>query len=166
MDLINALRELDRAREDQQRGSRPMQVSDAMTRDVQIANPDHTIQQAARLMASIDSGALPVGDKDKLVGMITDRDIAIRAVADGKGPDTLVRDVMSRDVRYCFEDETVEAVSRNMGDQQIRRLPVVSRDKRLVGILSLGDVATTRDSSHAGQALKGISRPGGAHNQN
>ena len=142
-----------------------MNVSDAMTRDVQIANPDQTIQEAAKLMASIDAGALPVGDKDRLVGMITDRDIAIRAVADGKGPDTKVRDVMSKEVRYCFEDETVEAVSRNMGDQQVRRLPVVSRDKRLVGILSLGDVATTRDSSHAGQALKGISRPGGAHNQ-
>ncbi|MGE0421552.1 MAG: CBS domain-containing protein [Reyranellaceae bacterium] len=142
-----------------------MNVSDAMTRDVQVANPDQTIREAARLMASIDAGVLPVGDKDKLVGMITDRDIAIRAVADGKGPDTKMSEVMSRAVRYCFEDETVEAVSRNMGDQQIRRLPVVNRDKRLVGILSLGDVATTRDSAHAGQALKGISRPGGAHNQ-
>jgi CBS domain-containing protein len=165
MDLIDALRELNRAREEFRRGGRPMNVSDAMTRDVQIANPDQTIQQAAKLMAAIDAGSLPVGDKDRLVGMITDRDIAIRAIADGKGPDTKVRDVMSKDVKYCFEDETVEAVSRNMGDQQLRRLPVVSRDKRLVGILSLGDVATTRDSGHAGQALKGISRPGGAHNQ-
>ena len=165
MELIDALRELNRAREEHRRGEKPMNVSDAMTRDVQIAKPDQTIQEAARLMASIDAGSLPVGDKDKLVGMITDRDIAIRAVADGKGPDTKVRDVMSKDVKYCFEDETVEAVSRNMGDQQIRRLPVVSRDKRLVGILSLSDVAMTRDSAHAGQALKGISRPGGAHNQ-
>lgn len=142
-----------------------MQVSEAMSGDVQVASPEQTIQQAARLMASIDSGVLPVGENDKLVGMITDRDIAIRAVADGKGPDTAVRDVMSREVKYCFADETVEAVSRNMGDQQIRRLPVVNRDKRLVGILSLGDVATARDSGHAGQALKGISRPGGAHTQ-
>ena len=142
-----------------------MKIRDAMTRDVCMVRPDQSIRDAAHMMAELDIGALPVQENDRLVGMITDRDIAIRAVADGKGPDTRVRDVMSKDVKYCFEDETVEAVSRNMGDQQIRRLPVVNRDKRLVGILSLGDVATTRDSGHAGQALKGISRPGGAHNQ-
>jgi len=123
MDLIEALRELNRAREEHRKGVRPMNVSDAMTRAVQIASPDQTIQQAARLMASIDAGSLPVGDNDKLVGMITDRDIAIRAVADGKGPDTRVRDVMSKDVKYCFEDETVEAVSRKAAG----RHPVAGR---------------------------------------
>ncbi|AZN98776.1 CBS domain-containing protein [Mesorhizobium sp. M9A.F.Ca.ET.002.03.1.2] len=142
-----------------------MLVSQAMTRDVRVANPDETIQQAARMMASLDAGALPVGDQDRLVGMITDRDIAIRAVAEGKGPDAKVRDVMTAEVKYCFSDQDVDEVSRNMGDIQVRRLPVVDRDKRLVGILSLGDVAMKGDDVTAGEALSAISQPGGAHNQ-
>src|SRR4051812_49860114 len=117
-----------------------MKVSEAMTRDVCVARPDLSIQEAAKLMADIDAGVLPVGENDRLVGMITDRDIALRAVAQGKGPQTAVRKVMTSDVRYCFEDEDTD-VARNMGDQQVRRLPVVNRDKRLVGILSLGDLA-------------------------
>ena len=142
-----------------------MRVSEVMTRDVRIARPDQTIQQAARLMADIDAGVLPVGNEERLVGMITDRDIAVRAVGGGKGPDTPVRDVMSDEVKYCFEDEDIEHVSRNLGDQQVRRLPVVNRNKRLVGILSLSDVALMHGVRSAGRALEGISQPGGRHTQ-
>ncbi|PIO97374.1 CBS domain-containing protein YhcV [uncultured Pleomorphomonas sp.] len=142
-----------------------MQVSEAMTRDVRVANVEQTIEQAAQLMAGLDAGALPVSDDSRLVGMITDRDIAIRAVARGKGPETRVRDVMTDDVKYCFVDQEIEEVTRNMGDVQVRRLPVVDRDKQLVGILSLGDVAVTTGDGVAGEALMGISRPGGAHSQ-
>jgi CBS domain-containing protein len=142
-----------------------MRVSEAMTRDVYIADPDETIQQAAMAMAGIDAGALPVGEDDRLVGMITDRDIAIRGIAEGKGPDTKVRDVMTTEVRYCFDDQDIEDVTLNMGDIQVRRLPVVDRDKRLVGIVSLGDVAVADGNGMAGEALSRLSRPGGEHSQ-
>jgi len=141
-----------------------MRVSEAMTRNVSIARPDQTIQEAARMMADIDAGILPVGDNDRLVGMITDRDIAVRAIAAGKGPDAHVADVMTRDVCYCFEDEDLDDVAHNLGEQQIRRIPVVNRDKRLVGILSLGDLAVMQQGP-AGEALASISRPGGMHSQ-
>jgi len=136
-----------------------------MTRDVRVANPGQSIRDVAKIMAEIDAGAIPVGENDRLVGMITDRDIAIRAVAQGKGPDTPVRDVMSKDVKYCFEDEDLEHVAKNMGDIQVRRLPVVSRDKRLVGIVSLGDVAQNEDSETTGEATAGVSERGGKHRQ-
>jgi CBS domain-containing protein len=141
-----------------------MKVSEAMTRDVRVASPDETIRQAAKTMASLDAGVLPVGENDHLIGMITDRDIAIRGIAQGKGPKAKVRDVMTEDVKYCFDDQDVEEVTRNMADIQVRRLPVLNRDKRLVGILSLGDIAS-RDGKDAGEALRGISRPGGDHTQ-
>jgi CBS domain-containing protein len=114
-------------------------------------------------MWDIDAGALPVSENDRLVGMITDRDIAVRAVALGKGPETPVREIMTSDVKYCFEDEDTDHVACNMGDQRVRRPPVVNRDKRLVGILSLGDIALTQGGQTAGEALAGISRPGGEH---
>jgi len=143
-----------------------MKVSDAMTRDVRVANPNQTLQDAAKMMSDVDSGVLPVGENDRLIGMITDRDIAVRAVAQGKGPQTLVREVMTDHVHYCFDDEDTDEVTRKMADSQVRRLPVVNRDKRLIGILSLGDVATSRDSAdEAGEALSDISRPGGEHSQ-
>lgn len=143
-----------------------MKVSEAMTRDVNVASPDDTLQQAATQMAEFDTGVIPVGANDRLVGMLTDRDIAVRAVAQGKGPETPVRDAMSQDVKYCFEDEELEAVAANMGDNQLRRLPVLNRDKRLVGIVSLGDIANaSSDTGQAGQALAGISRPGGDTSQ-
>jgi CBS domain-containing protein len=139
-----------------------MKVSEAMTRDVNVASPDDTLQQAATKMAELDTGVLPVGANDRLVGMLTDRDIAVRAVAKGKGPQTPVRDAMSEDVKYCFEDEDLGAVSANMGDVQLRRLPVLNRDKRLVGIVSLGDIVNASSNARqAGQALAGISKPGG-----
>jgi CBS domain-containing protein len=118
------------------------------------------------MMADCDSGVLPVGENDRLVGVITDRDIAVRGVAEGKSPDTKIRDVMSPDVRYCYEDEDITAVLRNMGDLQVRRLPVLSRDKRLVGIVSLSDLATANGlAAPAGEALCDIARPGGEHSQ-
>ena len=140
-----------------------MRVSEAMTREVRVATPGQSIRDVARLMEELDAGAMPVGENDRLVGMITDRDIAIRAVAAGKGPDTPVRDVMSADVKYCYEDEDLEHVARNMGDIQVRRLPVVNREKRLVGIVSLGDVAQKEDSKTTGKATAGISQRGGKH---
>jgi CBS domain-containing protein len=140
-----------------------MRVQEAMSRDVRVANPGQSIRDVAKMMDEIDAGAMPVGENDRLVGMITDRDIAIRAVALGKGPDTPVRDVMSKDVKYCYEDEDLEHVAKNMADIQVRRLPVVNRDKRLVGIVSLGDIAQREDAKTIGKATAGVSKPGGKH---
>jgi CBS domain-containing protein len=142
-----------------------MQVSQAMSPDVRIASPNQSIRDAARLMAHIDAGALPVGENDQLVGMITDRDIAVRAVGAGKGPDTPVREIMSKEVKYCFEDDDLDEVAQNMADIKVRRLPVLNRNKRLVGILSLGDIALAEGAGSAGSALCGISEPGGEHSQ-
>jgi CBS domain-containing protein len=142
-----------------------MRVSEAMTREVRVANPGQSIRDVAKIMAEIDAGAMLVGDNDRLVGMITDRDIAIRAVAEGKGPDTPVREVMTTDqVLYCYEDEELDHVAKNMGQQQVRRLPVVNRDKRLVGIVSLGNLAQT-EARAASKAVKGVTKPGGTHHQ-
>jgi CBS domain-containing protein len=143
----------------------PMKVRDAMTHDVRITNPNETILQAAQTMADLDAGVLPVGDHDRLVGMITDRDIAIRGIAEGKGPDTKVRDVMTSEVKYCFDDQEIDEVCRNMGNIKVRRLPVLDHSKRLVGILSLGDIALAQSNGSAGQALSDISRHGGEHSQ-
>jgi CBS domain-containing protein len=142
-----------------------MKIRDCMSTDVHLASPSDTIQEAALMMAEIDAGALPVSDKDRLVGMITDRDIAVRGVADGRGPDAAVGEVMSHEVKYCYDDEDVEEVLANMGDIQLRRLPVLNRNKRLVGIVSLGDLALTGARAKTGQALGDISRPGGNHTQ-
>ena len=142
-----------------------MQVSEAMTDDVKIASPNQSIRDAARLMAQIDAGVLPVGENDRLVGMITDRDITIRAVGADKGPRTPIRDIMSKEVMYCFEDDDLDEVVQNMADIKLRRLPVLNREKRLVGILSLGDIALTDGAASAGSALCGISEPGGEHSQ-
>lgn len=142
-----------------------MKIRDCMSPDVHLANPGDTIQSAAAMMAEIDVGAIPVGEDGRLVGMITDRDIAVRAVAAGQGPEALIEEVMSYDVRYCYDDEDTEHVLANMGDIQVRRLPVLNREKRLVGIVSLGDLALTGARAKTGQALGDISRPGGSHTQ-
>ena len=142
-----------------------MKVSETMSPNVRIASPDQSIRDAAQIMAEIDAGSLPVGDHDQLVGMITDRDIAVRAVARGLPPNTTVREVMTSDVKYCYEDEDVEHVARNMGEVQVRRLPVVNRDKRLVGIVSIGDIAKSHDGGSAGEALGAIAQQGGQHTQ-
>jgi CBS domain-containing protein len=143
-----------------------MKVKEVMTPDVRLASPTQTIREAAKMMAEFDCGALPVADNDRLVGMITDRDIAVRAVAEGRDASTPVREIMTSDVKYCYDDLSIEEVTQNMGEQRIRRLPVVNRDKRLVGILALGDLAIEDQSKdEAGAALCGISRPGGEHSQ-
>jgi CBS domain-containing protein len=142
-----------------------MKVGEVMTRDVVLIAPSDTICDAARKMAECDAGALPVGENDRLVGVITDRDIAIRAVAEELGPDTLVREVMSPQVLYCYEDESVEHVAENMGEQQIRRLPVMNRDKRLVGIVSIADLSRKSRPNTTGKAVAAISQPGGEHSQ-
>jgi CBS domain-containing protein len=142
-----------------------MKVSDVVTRSVRVASPDQTIQEAAQMMADLDAGIVPVGQNDRLVGMLTDRDIAVRAVAQGWGPDAKIGDVMTTDVKYCFDDEDTDEVCQNLADQQIRRIPVVDRNKQLVGIVSLGDLALSAGNGSAGAALAGISRPGGDHSQ-
>ena len=138
-----------------------MNVTDAMTFDVQLCTPDDTLKDAAEAMMTLDVGLLPVVDGDRLVGMISDRDIATRGVAMGLGPDAPVREVMTEDVKYCFADQDLEEVTRNMGDIQVRRLPVLNRDKRLVGIIALGDIARAGAGDGMGEALSQISQPGG-----
>ena len=134
-----------------------MKVSDAMTAEVQLCTPDDTLKDAAQAMAALGVGLLPVTDNERLVGMISDRDIAIRGVGMGRGPEGRVGDVMTAEVKYCYEDQELDEVSAIMGDIQVRRLPVLNREKRLVGILSLGDLALKKKSS-AADALKGVSR--------
>ena len=142
-----------------------MKVSKCMTRDVELVRPTQTIREAAQMMADLDAGALPLQQDDRLVGMITDRDIAVRAVAQGKSPETPVRDVMSPELLYCFDDQEIEDVSRNMGEVKVRRLPVVNRDKRLVGIISIGDLARKEEQTLTGSTLARISKTGGNHSQ-
>ena len=139
-----------------------MQLREIMTPSPEIAHPDAPVKEAAAKMRALNVGALPVCDGDRLVGLITDRDITIRATADGRDPaQTTIRDTMTDDIVYCFEDQNIEEAARIMAEKQIRRLPVLNRDKRLVGIISLGAlVVNTNDESMAGQILKKISQPG------
>ena len=142
-----------------------MHVSKVMSTDVKIASPKQSIQDAARMMMEIDAGAIPVGEGDRLVGMITDRDIAVRAVAAGKPANTPIADVMSREVKYCSESDDIDTVAANMADLKLRRLPVVNGQKRLVGSISLADIALSGGPDDAATALSGISEPGGEHSQ-
>ena len=144
-----------------------MQVNEVMTRTVRLASPNDTLQHAAKLMAEADAGALPVAENDRLIGMLTDRDIAIRGDSHGRDPKrTTVREVMTSEaVRYCFEDENIEHVANNMAQLQVRRLPVLNRDKRLVGIVSLSDLSHRSDASAAGDALRGVSSQSAKHSQ-
>lgn len=143
-----------------------MKVADCMTRDVQTVTADQPIREAAQFMLRADAGSMPVCDGDRIVGMVTDRDIAVRAVALGRGPDTPVREAMTDHVDCCFDDDDVEEVAMKMSDAQVRRFPVLSRDdNRLVGIVSLGDLSRSEQGQAAGVALDGITDPGGAHNQ-
>jgi CBS domain-containing protein len=143
-----------------------MRISEAMTRDVRICTPSQTIREVARTMGEIDAGAMPVGENDRLIGMITDRDITVRAVAQGKGPDTPVREIMSEHVEYCYDDEDLGRVAQGMAEARVRRLPVVNREKRLVGILSLGDVARKEAQPNVvAEAVAEVSTPGGPHRQ-
>jgi CBS domain-containing protein len=136
-----------------------MQLREIMTTGVQLTDPAMTLKDAALLMRDGDFGLLPVGENDRLVGTITDRDITVRAVAEGKDPGTTtVGETMSEGIRYCFEDQTADEAAEMMGQAQIRRLPVLNRDKRLVGIVALGDLATDAETAEpAGKVLSGVS---------
>lgn len=140
-----------------------MKVRDAMSSDVQLCTPDDTLKDAAEAMAALGVGLLPVTANDRLVGMISDRDIAVRGIALGRGPDSRVGEIMTAEVKYCYEDQDLHEVVANMGDIQVRRLPVLGRDKRLVGIIALGDIAQAQAGNGTGEALSRISRPGGRH---
>lgn len=137
-----------------------MLLRDVMTRDVEIVRPDAPLRDAARLRREIDVGPIPVCDGERLIGMLTDRDITIRAVAEGRDPNTTcVRDVMTPDVACCFEDQDVEQAAALMEERQIRRLPVLDERKRLVGIVSLGDLAVTDESGRIAETLAEVSSP-------
>jgi CBS domain-containing protein len=143
-----------------------MKVAECMSRDVQTVTADQPIQEAAQFMLRADAGSMPVCEGDRLIGMVTDRDITVRAVAEGRGPDTPVREAMTGEVLCCYEDEEIEEVAMKMSDAQVRRFPVLSRDGgRLVGIVSLGDLSRSEQGSAASVALDGITDPGGAHDQ-
>jgi CBS domain-containing protein len=138
-----------------------MQVKEVMTRDAECTRPDATLHEAAERMKTLDVGALPVCHNDQLVGMLTDRDITVRSVSGGHDPrKDHVRDAMTPEVFWCFEDEDVTDAARLMKEKQVRRLPVLNRDKRLSGIVSLGDLAVEADDEQlVGEALEGISEP-------
>lgn len=143
-----------------------MKIAECMSRDVQIVRPEQPIQEAAQFMLRSDAGSMPVCDGERLVGMLTDRDIAVRAVAEGRGPETPVRDAMTDHVDYCYDDDEIEDVAVRMSDMQVRRFPVISRDdNKLVGIVSLGDLTRSDESDAAKVALDGVTDPGGQHNQ-
>jgi len=144
-----------------------MNVSQCMSTDVRVCAPEDTVRQAAQTMAEIDAGILPVGENDRLIGMVTDRDLAVRAIAEGMAPDTPVREVMTREVRYCYEDDDLDEVTGQMSDLQVRRLPVLNNDKRLVGVISLGDISHADDDGGArtAAALSQVTEPGSRHNQ-
>ena len=142
-----------------------MKVSEVMTRDVQTISSDKSVQEAASFMLTADAGSIPVTDGDRLIGMITDRDIAVRGVAKGHGPDTPVRDLMTDDLIIVRMDDDVEDVASKMSEAQVRRLPVIDRDDKLCGIVSLGDLARETDNESAHEALEGVTQPGGQHQQ-
>jgi CBS domain-containing protein len=135
-------------------------VKELMSRDVKVVSPDMTIGEAAREMRDGDFGMLPVGEDDRVIGTLSDRDIVIRAVAEGRDSGTRVRDIMSEGVAWAYEDDSVEQAAVIMSERQVRRLPVVDRDGRLVGIVALGDFAVqSSEIRPAAQALSQISRP-------
>jgi CBS domain-containing protein len=142
-----------------------MKVSEVMTRDVQTVRPDQTAREAASFMLRADTGAIPVTDGDRLLGMITDRDIAVRGIAEGHGPETPVRELMTNDMVCARIDDDIEEAASRMGEAQVRRLPVIDEQQRLCGIVSLGDLSREADTDCASEALEGVSQPGGQHQQ-
>ena len=142
-----------------------MKVREVMTRDVQTVRPDQPVQEAASFMLSADAGSIPVTEGERLIGMITDRDIAVRGVAKGYGPETPVRELMTNDVICARIDDDCEEVATKMSEAQVRRLPVIDEQENLCGIVSLGDLSRETDDETAAQALEGVSQPGGQHQQ-
>lgn len=138
-----------------------MKVREAMTSSVEVVHPGQSLNEVAQKMRTLDAGVMPVCDGDRLVGMVTDRDITVRATGEDKASTTPVDEVMSGDIVYCFDDQDVEEAAGMMRDRQVRRLPVLNRDEQLVGIISLGDVATvTGDVNLAGETVRDISEDG------
>ena len=142
-----------------------MKISDVMTTELETVTPDQTAKDAAGFMLSADTGSIPVCDNGKVIGMITDRDIAVRGVAEGRGPETSVRDLMSKDIVCAREDDDVASIAQKMSDSQVRRLPVVDANQKLVGMVSLGDLSRETDNGAANKALEGVSAPGGQRQQ-
>jgi len=142
-----------------------MKVSEVMTSDVQTVTPDQSAREAANFMLRAEAGSIPVTEGDKVIGMITDRDIAVRGVAEGRGPDTPVRELMTDHIICARKDDDVDDVARRMSEEQVRRLPVLDDDDRLCGIVSLGDLARESRGEEAHEALEGVSQPGGSHEQ-
>jgi len=140
-------------------------IRDLMTSNVETVGPDQTAKDAAAFMLSADTGSIPVCEDDKVIGMITDRDIAVRGVAEGKGPDCSVRDLMSSDIVCARDTDDADSVARKMSDAQVRRLPVLDADDRLVGMVSLGDLSREADQAAATEALEGVSAKSGQQPQ-
>ncbi|WP_411289288.1 CBS domain-containing protein [Phenylobacterium sp.] len=136
-----------------------MKISEIMSQDVTVARPQDSLQSVAKQMAAIDAGSIPVCDGERLQGMITDRDIVIRAVSEGRSFDTAVSEVMTAGVEYCYDDDDIGAAADKMAELQVRRLPVLNREQRLVGIVALGDIARQAKDRTTGQTLEEISEP-------
>jgi CBS domain-containing protein len=135
-------------------------VRDVMTAQVVTGRPDDSVQEIARIMSEIDTGAVPICRGTEVVGLVTDRDIVLRVVAEGRDLDTPISEVMTEGVKTCGEDEPIEDAARRMAELQMRRLIVLTGDGRLAGILSLGDVAVEHRSKEVGRVLEEISDPG------
>ena len=142
-----------------------MKISELMTSNIETVGPDQTAREAASFMLSADTGSIPVCEDDKVIGMITDRDIAVRGVATGKGPDCSVRELMSKDIVCARDTDDAQAIARRMSEAQVRRLPVLDESDRLVGMVSLGDLARETSGESAHRALEGVSAEGGKHQQ-
>ena len=135
-----------------------MKISECMTAQPHIMAPEQSIQEAARVMEEMNIGFLPVGQDNQLVGVVTDRDIAVRGIGRGVDGATQVQQVMSKDVRHCFEDDNVDAVLSNMGQLQMRRMPVLNRDNQVTGVVSLGDLSQVGQEASTADALSEISK--------
>ena len=142
-----------------------MKITDVMTKDIKTVSPTDSVQQAASFMLNADTGSIPVCDGDQIVGMITDRDIAVRGTAQGLGPDAKVSEVMSGDIVCASCEDSVDDIARQMADRQVRRMPVVDENQKLVGMVSLGDLSRETQGEAAHQALEGVSAKGGEHQQ-
>ena len=137
-------------------------VRDVMTAGVELIGPDATLVDAAARMAEADVGILPVGENDRLVGVVTDRDLVVRGIAEGANPaETTIREIMTEKVLYCFDDQEPSEAASDMAKQQIRRMPVVDRQKQLIGMISLGDLARKDDAGKAGATLRQVVAPNG-----
>ena len=142
-----------------------MKISEVMTTEVETVSSDQTAREAAAFMLRADAGSIPVCKGDRVIGMITDRDIAVRGIAEGRGPDTPVSELMSDGIVCAREDEDVRDVAQRMSEEQVRRVPVLDAEDKLCGIVSLGDLARETRSETAEHVLECVSAPGGLHQQ-